>query len=75
MSRRLAKDRIAITEGRELVRRLREFKRRTGLSRKQLAELIGVSYPSVYYWTRGPTLLEKESRDKLRRFLERDEFG
>jgi transcriptional regulator with XRE-family HTH domain len=75
MSRRLEKDRIAITEGRELVRRLREFKRRTGLSRKQLAELIGVSYPSVYYWTRGPTLPEKESRDKLRRFLERDEFG
>jgi transcriptional regulator with XRE-family HTH domain len=57
------------------VRRLREFKRRTGLSRKQLAELIGVSYQSVYYWTRGATLPEKESRDKLRRFLEREEFG
>jgi transcriptional regulator with XRE-family HTH domain len=75
MSRRLAKDRTAITEGRELVKRLREFQRRTGLSRKQLAELIGVSYPSVYYWMKGPTLPEKESRNKLRRFLEPEEFG
>src|SRR4029077_8310697 len=34
-----------------------------------LAELIGISFPSVYYWLDGRTTPEKESREKLAVFF------
>jgi transcriptional regulator with XRE-family HTH domain len=56
------------------VKQLRKFQHRTQLSWKQLAELIGVSYPAVYYWSNASKLPDKESREKLRRFLERERW-
>jgi hypothetical protein len=35
---------------------LRKYQREAGLSRHKLAELIGVSFPSVYYWRAVPDL-------------------
>jgi predicted transcriptional regulator len=59
----------------EQVKRLQKYQVESGLSRYRLAELIGVTFPSVYYWLDGSTTPEKESREKLRRFLEREGYS
>jgi transcriptional regulator with XRE-family HTH domain len=71
---RRPKDRAGIAESRSLLKRLQKYQLESGLSRYRLAELIGVSFPSVYYWLDGSTTPEKESREKLRRFLEREGY-
>jgi predicted transcriptional regulator len=58
----------------EQVKRLQKYQVESGLSRYRLAELIGFSFPSVYYWLDGSKTPEKESRKKLRRFLEREGY-
>jgi transcriptional regulator with XRE-family HTH domain len=71
---RRPKDRAGIAESRSLLKRLQKYQRESGLSRYRLAELIGVSFPSVYYWLDGSTTPKKETREKLRRFLEREGY-
>ena len=71
---RRPKDRAGIAESQSFLKRLQKYQRESGLSRYRLAELIGVTFPSVYYWLDGSTTPEKESREKLRRFLEREGY-